>query len=166
MSKYKKTVNEASLSLTIERRFRAPRTLVWDYFTKREMIEQWWGPEHYPATIVRFDFRVGGTWHYHMTGPDGTKYWSLAEYKAIDDGISLEYDDFFSDERGAKSSSLPATRVHVSFRAEGNDTVVTSTLNFSNLDDLRKLVEMGFEQGFASQCDKLDTLLSAGSNGN
>jgi uncharacterized protein YndB with AHSA1/START domain len=165
MSKYKKTVDENRLTLTIERRFRAPKDQVWTYFTNREWIEQWWGPEHFPTTIKIFDFRVGGFWHYHMTGPDGTKYWNLAEYKAIREGIALEYDDYFSDETGAKSSTLPVTRVHIEFRADGAETIVVSTLKFNSLADLRKLIDMGFEHGFASQCDKLDKLLAGGQGG-
>jgi len=165
MSKYKKTVDEHRLTLTIERRFRAPKQVIWDYYTKREMIELWWGPEHFPTTIKTFEFKVGGIWHYHMTGPDGTKYWSLAEYRAINSGVSLEYDDYFSDDQGRKSASLPAVRVRVEFRADGTDTIVIKTLTFSTLKDLQKLIEMGFEQGFASQCDKLDKLLAGGQAG-
>jgi uncharacterized protein YndB with AHSA1/START domain len=165
MSKYEKTVDEANLTLTIQRRFRAPRNVVWDYFTRREMIELWWGPEHFPTTIKTFDFRVGGVWHYYMTGPDGAKYWSRVEYRAITDGVSFEYDDYFSDEQGGKSAALPATRVRIEFDEDGAETRVTSTLKFTSVDDLRKLVAMGFEEGFASQCDKLDRLLAGESGG-
>lgn len=161
MSMYTKTVDETNLTLTIERRFRAPRTVIWDYFTKQELLEQWWGPEGYPATVKSIDVRPGGRWHYYMTGPDGTKYWSLSEYQAIDPGRSFDYDDYFSDEQGGLSAELPATRVRVELVDEGAATLVMMTLRFKSLDDLRTLVEMGFEEGFASQCGRLDALLLA-----
>lgn len=162
MSKYRKTIDESNLTLTIERSFGASKDRVWDYFTKRDLIEQWWGPEQYPTTIKAFDFKVGGIWHYYMTGPDGTKYWGLAEYTAIDDKRSIDYDDYFSDESGERSTSLPASLVHIKFSVEGTATRITTTLRFTSLEDLQKLVEMGFEEGFASQCDKLDKLLLDG----
>lgn len=160
MSKYQKTVDEKTLTLVIERRFQAPKPRVWDAYSQRELLQQWWSPEHFSTTIKTFEFRQGGRWHYHMTGPDGTKYWSLAIYGAIREGVSIEYQDYFSDEQGGRNGSLPATRAHLAFVADGSGTIVTTTLRFSSLDALRQLLQMGFEQGFASTCDKLDRLLA------
>ena len=163
MSKYKKTVDEKTLTLVIERRFQASKQRVWDAYSTRELLQQWWSPEHFSTTIRIFEFRPGGRWHYHMTGPDGTKYWSLAIYRAIRDGVSIEYEDYFSDEQGGANSSLPSTRTHLAFRSDESDTIVTTTLKFASLDALQQLLKMGFEQGFASTCDKLDILLAEAS---
>jgi len=159
MSNYTKTVDEKNNSLIIERRFHAPKHVMWDYHAKRDMLESWWGPEGYPTTITKFDFKVGGEWHYYMTGPDGGKYGGIGAYKAIDPGNVLEYDDYFADDAGNRNADLPATHVRLEFHAAGNDTVLKVILKFANAEDLRKLVEMGFEQGYASQCDKLDRML-------
>ena len=161
MSRYTKTADEKNLTLVIERRFQAPKQRVWEAYSKRELLQQWWSPEHFSTTIKTFEFRPGGRWHYHMTGPDGTKYWSLAIYGAIADGVSIEYADYFSDEQGGNNTSLPSTRTQLAFRADGSETVVTTTLKFASLDALQQLLNMGFEQGFASTCDKLDSLLAA-----
>jgi uncharacterized protein YndB with AHSA1/START domain len=163
MSKYQKTIDEKTLTLMIERRFQAPKQRVWDAYSKRELLQQWWSPELFSTTIKTFEFWPGGRWHYHMTGPDGTKYWSLAIYSAIHDGVSIEYQDHFSDEQGGKNSSLPTTVARVAFRADGSETLVTTSLMFASLDALQQLLKMGFEQGFASTCDKLDKLLAKSS---
>ena len=160
MSKYKKTVDERTLTLVIERRFRASKQRVWDSYSKRELLQQWWSPEHFSTTIKTFEFRPGGRWHYYMTGPDGTKYWSLAIYTAIHHGVSIEYQDYFSDQEGSNNRSLPSTRARLAFSPDGNETVVTTTLEFASLEALQQLLKMGFEQGFASTCDKLDMLLA------
>jgi len=159
--KYKKSIDEKALALVIERRFLAPKQRVWDAYSKRELLQQWWSPEHFSTTIKTFEFRPGGCWDYHMTGPDGTRYWSLAIYKAIHEGVSIEYEDYFSNEAGEHNRSLPSTRAHLTFSPDGNGTVVTTTLKFASLGALQQLLKMGFEQGFASTCDKLDTMLSA-----
>jgi len=161
MTHYRKQIDPANFTLVIERSFAAPKATLWRVWSERDLLEKWWGPKEWPTRIHEFDFRVDGRWHYCMTGPDGTQAWGLAIYTDISPGIAIGYDDYFSDSNGGKDSALPAMKVHVEFVDAQRDTLVVTKSTFKRLEDLQKIVEMGFEQGFASSGDKLDELLQA-----
>jgi uncharacterized protein YndB with AHSA1/START domain len=56
----------------MEREFNAPRRLVWDCYTKPELIRRWGGgPPGWELTVCEMDTRVGGAWRRVMKGPNG-----------------------------------------------------------------------------------------------
>ena len=72
-----KTVMQADLSsrqLTATRVYDAPRERVFEAWTQREHIEQWWGPRGFTTTTKSMDVRPGGQWRFVMHGPDGRDY--------------------------------------------------------------------------------------------
>ncbi|MPZ37468.1 MAG: ATPase [Rhizobiales bacterium] len=56
------------------REFDAPRELVFEAWTDRKHLAQWWGPDGFTTTTSLFDMRVGGVWRFVMHGPDGRDY--------------------------------------------------------------------------------------------
>ena len=51
--------------IEIERDFNAPRALVFDAFTKPELVRRWLlGPEGWTMPVCEIDLRVGGTYRY------------------------------------------------------------------------------------------------------
>ena len=56
-------VNKENNTLTITREFAAPRQLVWDCYTKCELLDQWFAPKPLSAKTKSMDFRNGGHWH-------------------------------------------------------------------------------------------------------
>ena len=145
----------------VEKLLLAPRRLVWKAWTTASDLEKWWGPKEWPASSKSFDFRVGGYWHYYMTGPDGTKAWGRIDYTAVEE---LEYFtgiDFFTDECGIKNTELPSTFWSVKFldAGEGKTKVVVES-RYATESDLQKIVDIGFEAGFTSALENLDELLA------
>nr|WP_257908714.1 SRPBCC domain-containing protein [Janibacter limosus] len=63
-------------------------------------LEQWWGPETYPATVTEHDLTPGGFVKYHMTSPEGEKFPGGWEVIAVDAPHRLELRDFFADADG------------------------------------------------------------------
>ena len=61
---------EGDRSLVIERRFDAPRPLVWRAFTDAALIPRWLWARQAPMELCEQDFRVGGTfrWGWRRTG--------------------------------------------------------------------------------------------------
>jgi uncharacterized protein YndB with AHSA1/START domain len=49
----------------------APRTLVYEAFTRPELLQQWVGVGDRQTTAVRLDVRVGGTWELVHHDPEG-----------------------------------------------------------------------------------------------
>lgn len=62
--------------LVLERTFNAPVALVWKAWTQAEHLMAWWGPKHHPATEMRMDLTVGGTWRACLRSvEDGRLLW-------------------------------------------------------------------------------------------
>jgi uncharacterized protein YndB with AHSA1/START domain len=58
--------------IEITRDFNAPRKLVFDSFTKPELLKRWmFGPPGWSFAVCEVDLRVGGAYRYVWRGPDG-----------------------------------------------------------------------------------------------
>ena len=146
-------------TLTIRREFSADRQLVWDCYTKRELLDQWFAPKPMTTKTKSMDFREGGHWHYAMVMPDGTEYWGLTSYlriKPIDYFSTL---DAFSNAAGEIDQDLPRAEWLVNFHEKGANALVHTVITYASLSDLEKVIQMGMEQGMAATLEKLDELL-------
>lgn len=65
---------EVPTELHLRRFFAAPRQMVFDAWTKPEMVKEWWGPKGFTNPVCEMDARGGGEIRIHMKGPDGTVY--------------------------------------------------------------------------------------------
>jgi uncharacterized protein YndB with AHSA1/START domain len=159
----KTTVNadlEAKL-LHVERVFDAPRELVFKAWSEAERLSQWWGPRQWPTTYCTVDFRVGGVWHYCMTGPDGTQSWGKGLYSEILPPERIVYTDTFSDEAGNSLPGMPATVITVEFiDLGGGKTKLVSRAEFGSKEDLESLMKMGMVQGLTETWDRLEEYLA------
>lgn len=154
------TIDESNKTVTAIREFGAPLEKVWQAWTTQEGLEQWWAPEPWKAVTMDFSFSEGGRWHYYMSGPEGQKAWAVMIYKTIDPQKSFTTSDAFADEVGIVDPSMPQNEWRAEFESIGNNTKVSVVLTFITLDDLRKLISMGFKEGFAMAHQNLDRLLA------
>ena len=96
-----------------------------------------------------------------MQGPDGSRHYCRADYKSIVANKSYEGLEAFCDEQGNINTDFPRTHWRVEFIPEGMVTKVEVQLTFASVADLERLVEMGFQEGFAAAHKNLDELLAA-----
>ncbi len=153
------TVNENKIN--ISKVYDAPQELVFSMFKNPEHLAKWWGPTTWPATIVTYEFVPGGVWHYHMTGPDGTKAWGKATFQAIDEPNSLTFSDGFSDAEGNVNPKLPQGKVTFNFSEQDGKTTLSMTGEYESADEAKKLVEMGMIEGMKDTWTQLEKLLAA-----
>lgn len=147
-------------TLTIKREFAAGRQVVWDCYTKSELLDQWFAPAPLTTKTKSMDFREGGHWHYAMVDPQGAEYWGYTEYltiKPIDYYTAL---DAFTNEKGEINNDLPRANFHVAFFDKATNTRVEILISYKTLQDLETVIQMGMEQGMKATLDKLDILLS------
>jgi uncharacterized protein YndB with AHSA1/START domain len=147
--------------IKVEREFDAPVERVWKAWTESKLLDQWWAPKPWKANTQSMDFRIGGTWLYYMQGPDGSRHYCRADYKSIVTNKSYEGLDAFCDEHGNINTEFPRTEWKVDFFPAGSATKVQVQLSFASEADLQKIVEMGFEEGFAAAHKNLDELLAS-----
>lgn len=145
-------------SITIEKTFNAKLERVWEYYTVGEKLAQWWGPETWPATSVSSDFSEGGHWHYYMQGPDGTRAHGYLDYVKIEPLKMFQAIDSFCSPEGVKDTNLPTTNWLATFQETDGKTKVTIVTTYASSEDMQKIVEMGFEEGFTSAMHNLDKI--------
>lgn len=152
-------VDKEKNTITVNREFLAGRQLVWDCYTKSELLDQWFAPTPLKAKTKSMDFSEGGHWHYAMVEPNGTEYWGWTEYiiiKPIDYYTTL---DAFSNENGDINPDLPRAKWKVNFSDKGNNALVQTEVTYNSLQDLEAVIKMGMKDGLTSTLERLDILL-------
>jgi uncharacterized protein YndB with AHSA1/START domain len=153
------TKDAASKKIHVERDFEAPVDKVWKAWTTPQLLDQWWAPKPWKANTISQDFREGGRWLYYMEGPDGTRHYCLADYSTIIPGKRFVGDDAFCDEKGNKNNDMPSMHWDVQFLPVEGGTKVKVEISFTSEEELEKIIEMGFKEGFAAAHNNLDDLL-------
>src|SRR5881397_2975129 len=57
--------------IVMTRVFDAPRRLVFDAFSKPELLKRWFGPRGWSLVVCEVDLKVGGGFRFVLRGPDG-----------------------------------------------------------------------------------------------
>lgn len=145
--------------LIMTRRFEAPRKLVFETFTDCKHLKNWFGPRSWPLSHCKMDFRVGGSWHFAMKGPDGTESWGKVLYKDIKAPERIHYEDYFSDKDGTLNKELPWTLIKYDFEEKNGTTVVKAFAKYSTPEGLQKVLDMGMVPGMTETLDRLEEYL-------
>lgn len=153
-------VNKENNSIHIQKEFDADLKLVWDAWTKAELLDQWWGPQPWRAETKKMDFREGGSWLYAMVSPEGEKHWSKSSYIAINEGKSFKSKDGFCDENGTVNQDMPENFWENTFSETDDKSKVDIVLTFEKLADLESTISMGFKEGMTQDLQQLDELLA------
>ena len=125
----KTTTNTADREIVATRLFHAPRELVFQMWTNRDHISNWWGPRGFTTTTYEMDVRPGGVWRFTMHGPDGRNYENKIIYREI---VSPERISYFHE-------SPPPFDTTVTFTEQDGGTWVTARLLFESAE-LREAV--------------------------
>jgi uncharacterized protein YndB with AHSA1/START domain len=151
-----------TLTMTVTAEFDAPVERVWKLWDDPRLLERWWGPPTYPATVVDHDLTPGGSVTYLMTGPEGDQHRGWWKVQAVDAPRLLEVDDGFADDTGTPNPDLPVTRMHVSLgdRDDGGTRVVIRS-TFASLAQMEQLIQMGMEDGMQEAMSQMDDLVAA-----
>jgi uncharacterized protein YndB with AHSA1/START domain len=153
------TVDKATSTIYVTREFAADLDLVWDAFTKAEILDQWMGPKPWRVQTKEMDFREGGRWLYAMISPENVAVrWSLAEFVEIQPKSSFTTKNSFSDENGNPvDTGFTFSITKNSFKAGAEKTTVQIVEKMAGLAELEQFIEGGyFEKGTAMGMNNLD----------
>jgi uncharacterized protein YndB with AHSA1/START domain len=153
------SVDKENKTITVKREFDAAVALVWDAYTKSELLDQWWAPKPWKARTKTMDFREGGSWHYAMVGPEGEEHWALANYQKIQPQKTFTGLDAFADAEGKVNKEMPQSKWEVTFVDKGQKTLVQIHISYDDLAQLEATIQMGFKEGLAMAMEGLDELL-------
>src|SRR6476620_8391797 len=151
------TVDKAAKTVLIKREFDADLSLVWDAFTKAELIDKWIAPKPYTAKTKYQDFKVGGKRFYAMISPEGQERWAIQEYTSITPKTNFKMYNAFADEN--ENPELPGSEWDHTFSEQNGKTKVSVVIYNESLERMEKQIEMGFKEGFTMTLNYLDELL-------
>ncbi len=153
-------VDKTNHTITIQREFAAVRSLVWDCYTKAEILEKWWAPKPWKAKTKTMDFREGGHWHYAMVGPGGEEHWALATYITIELHKRFTGTDAFADVDANINKDMPQSTWDARFTDAGQHTLVRFHITYGDLAQLETTIQMGFKEGMSMAMENLDEVLA------
>jgi len=149
-------------TMTIVSEFDAGPERVWQMWADPRLLEKWWGPPTYPATMVDHDLSPGGVVTYYMTGPEGDQPWGRWDVKTVEEPHLIEIEDSFAEEGGARNTEMPSGQMRVEIEEiEGSPgrTRMSITSAHNSADQLREMIEMGQEEGMKQSLAQIDALL-------
>ena len=152
------TVDKETKTVFIKREFDAELFLVWDAFTKQEILDQWNAPAPYAAKTKHMNFEVGGKRFYAMVGPDGQEGWILQKYTSISPKTNFKLFNSFADKD--ENPQLPGSDWDYSFSEQNGKTTVHITIYNESLARLEKMIEMGFKEGYSMTMKNLEEVLA------
>ena len=157
------TVDKAAKMVYITREFDADLSLVWDAFTKAELIDQWIAPKPMTSKTKYQDFKVGGKRFYAMISPEGLERWAIQEYTSITPKTNFKMYNAFADKD--ENPELPGSEwdhtfsEHPDSHRDGPVTKVSIAIYNESLERLERILD-GFTQGMKMSLSNLENLLA------
>ena len=142
--------------IVITRAFDAPRKLVFDAFTRPELVKQWLlGPDGWSMPVCEIDLKVGGKYRYvWRRDKDGTEM-----------GMGGVYREIVAPERVVATEKFdqswyPGEAVGTSVLTEqGGKTTLTQTILYESREARDGVLKSGMEKGVVASYDRLAMLL-------
>ncbi|BCH29525.1 activator of HSP90 ATPase [Mesorhizobium sp. L-8-10] len=146
-------IRKADFLLDMRRTFRAPPSLVFETFTRAELLRRWMCPHGYTVQTAHADARIGGGFRIEMQSPEGVGYEVAGRYLEMRAPELLVLSWIW--EKGHGMAGIE-TIVRVELSAQGSDTLMVMT--HSGL--LGEHERADHEQGWSGAFDNLAGLLA------
>lgn len=151
------TVDKAAKTIFITREFDAPLSLVWDAFTRAEILDQWTAPAPMRSKTKYMNFEVGGKRFYAMVTPEGEERWAIQKYTSITPKTNFKMYSAFADKD--ENPEPTGSEWDYSFSEKNGITTVSITIYNESFERMERLLD-GFKAGFTSSLKNLEELLA------
>jgi uncharacterized protein YndB with AHSA1/START domain len=153
--KYLTTTDRASdHELVVTRVFDAPARLVFEAWTKPELLQRWWVPKSFGITLIscEIDARTGGTYRFVFGHPASEQPMAFfGRYIDVIPNRRLVW----TNEGGGESGSVTT----VTFEEKDGQTVVVLRDLYPSKDALDEAISSGSMGAWPEQFDELDLAL-------
>ena len=159
-------VDKTTKTVLITREFDAGLSLVWDAFTKKEILDQWWAPKPFSSKTKVMNFEPGGRRFYAMVSPEGHERWIIQKYRSISPKTNFKFFNAFADEN--ENPELPGSEWDHTFSEQNarpgdpvaqGTTKVSITIYNESLERMERILD-GFTQGMKMALSNLENLLA------
>jgi uncharacterized protein YndB with AHSA1/START domain len=149
-----KVTTPTDREIVLTRVFDAPRDLVFDAFSKPELLKRWFGPRGWSMPICEVDLKVGGGFRFVLRGPDGKDVGMRGLYREITPPERSVHMESFDDYPGE-------SQVTAIFVEQEGKTTLTATVLYPSKEVRDIVLKSGMEHGAAESYDKLAELLAS-----
>jgi uncharacterized protein YndB with AHSA1/START domain len=139
--------------IVMTRVFDAPRHLVYDAFSKPELLKRWFGPRGWSLSVCEVDPRVGGGFRFVLRGPGGRELGMRGVYRELAPPKRSVHMESFDDFPGE-------SQVTAVFTEQEGKTTLTVTVLYPSKEVRDIVLKSGMEHGAAESYDKLAELLA------
>lgn len=153
-----KIASHRDREIIMTRSFNAPRKLVFDAFTKPELVKRWLlGPPGWSMPVCEIDLRVGGKYRWvWRRDSDGTEMGMGGVYREIVAPERIVSTEKFDD------AWYPGEAVGTILLTEqGGRTTLTQTVLYESREARESVLKSGMETGVRASYDRLDNLLAS-----
>jgi uncharacterized protein YndB with AHSA1/START domain len=154
-----KITTPSDREIAMTRVFDAPRSMVFDAWTKPELIRRWLGVfGGWSFKVCEVDLKVGGAYRYVWQGADGKEMGMGGVYREIVKPERLVCTEKF-DESWYPGDATDTTV----FEERGGKTTVTTTVRYQSKEARDGVLKSPMEGGVARSYDKLAEILASSS---
>ena len=152
-----KVTTPTDREIVMTRVFVAPRKLVFDTWTKPELLKRWLlGPPGWSMPVCEIDLKAGGAFRFVWRSSDGREMGMRGVYREIAPPERLVHTELF-DEDWTGGETLVTTVL----TEQAGRTIVTMTALYSSREARDAARATGMEQGVAASYDRLAELLAS-----
>jgi uncharacterized protein YndB with AHSA1/START domain len=159
LMKNETTVERASdRELVVTRSFNGPARIVFDAWTKPELLKRWWTPTSCGVSLFacEVDLRVGGTYRFVFgRNPMDPEVFS-GRYTEVDPPTRLVFTQIYERMRSVGEAIVTAT-----FEEIDGKTCLTLHQLFPSKEALDGALVSGMERGMRETLDQLDELVAS-----
>jgi uncharacterized protein YndB with AHSA1/START domain len=153
-----KIAAQGDRELVMTRSFNAPRKLVFDAFTKPELVKRWLlGPPGWSMPVCEIDLRVGGKYRWvWRRDSDGTEMGMGGVYREIVAPERIVSTEKFDD------AWYPGEAVGtIQLTEHSGTTAMTQTVLYESREARDGVLKSPMESGVRASYDRLEDLLSS-----
>lgn len=144
--------------IVMMREFDAPRSLVFDAWTKPEFVMHWLlGPDGWTMPVCEIDLRPGGSWHFVWRKFDGTEMEMRGAYREVKPPELVVSTESWGED-------WPETLNTLTLTEHDGVTTVTNTILYPSKQARDAALKTGMESGVRASYDRLAKLLATSKN--
>lgn len=141
--------------LVLSREFNAPRSLVFNAWTRPELLTRWMTGPQWSLAVCEMNFRIGGAIRWIWQGGDGREIGLRGVYREIVAPERIVHTELY-DEDWTGGETL----VTLGFDERDGKTTVTMTILYSSREARDGALKVGMEDGMEASYDQLERLLA------
>src|SRR5712671_5548402 len=149
---------QSDREIVMARDFDAPRDLVYDAYTKPELLKRWLGVfRGWTMRVCEMDVRPGGSYRWVWRNPDGSQMTVRGVFREVVPNERLVATERF-DDAWYPGEGLNTT----TFVEKGGRTTLTQTLRYESREARDAVLKSPMETGVAASFDNLERILASG----